>query len=318
MRLVPQVGVALLKRLQPLPMLRRLGPAEVFSPKERVVWRAFFLGGQGIDLSMRQYFLSSWRSGFRNRTFLGLFALGIALVGVAYLSASFSPRQPRTVALDVGFSGLRFCLVLFAITLVQDTVGREIDRRSVVLTLSYPAPRSSYLLGRYFGILALLAVASVILALLLWMVVIFSGSHYEQQFRVDLGFPFWVALLGVWLDVAVVTAFSLWVASLSTVAMLPLVMGLLFAIAGRALGPVADFLAKGADGQDVVVAQYGPLLDLIRWVLPDLSRLDWRAWAMYGVPPDGMAMVLAGLTGVAYSGLMVGLAIYSFSRREFS
>jgi hypothetical protein len=166
--------------------------------------------------------------------------------------------------------------------------------------------------------LALLAVASVILALLLWMVVIFSGSHYEQQFRVDLGFPFWVALLGVWLDVAVVTAFSLWVASLSTVAMLPLVMGLLFAIAGRALGPVADFLAKGADGQDVVVAQYGPLLDLIRWVLPDLSRLDWRAWAMYGVPPDGMAMVLAGLTGVAYSGLMVGLAIYSFSRREFS
>ena len=85
---------------------------------------------------MFQFVLSTLRAGFRNRVFLAVFVFGLLLVGVAFLSASFSPRQPRTVALDVGFSGLRFTLVLFAVTLIQDQVALEIERRSVVLTLS--------------------------------------------------------------------------------------------------------------------------------------------------------------------------------------
>ncbi|MES2770598.1 MAG: ABC transporter permease subunit [Pseudomonadota bacterium] len=267
---------------------------------------------------MLQFFLSSWRSGFRHRTFFVVFALGIALVAVAYLSASFSPRQPRTVALDVGLSGLRFSLVLFAITLIQDLVGREIDRRSVVLSLSYPLPRSAYLLGRYLGVLALTAVAALILGLALWLIVLLAGLNYEQQFEVLLGAPYWLALFGVWLDVAVVAAFSLWIASLSTVAMLPLTLGAVFALAGRALGAVADYVSKGADGQLDLAARYGPILETIRWFLPDLSRLDWRAWTMYGLPPDASTLALSCLMALLYIGLMLSLAIHAFSQREFA
>lgn len=267
---------------------------------------------------MLQFFQSSWRAGFRNRVLLVVLALGISLVGVAYLSASFSPRQPRTVALDVGLSGLRFSLVLFAIMLVQDLVGREIDRRSVVLTLSYPVPRAAYLIGRYLGVLALSGVAALILGMLLWVVVMASGLHYDQQFRPELGWPYWAAVLGVWVDVAVVSAFTLWIATLSTVAMLPLAVGAMFAIAGRALGSVVDYVARGAEGQADLAARYGPILDAIRWMLPDLSRLDWRVWPMYGLAPDTLTVVLGLAMGGFYAGTMIGLAIHAFSRREFS
>ena len=54
-----------------------------------------------------------------------ILVLGVLLVGVAFLSASFSPRQPKTVALDVGLSGMRFSLVLFALFWVQELIGRE-------------------------------------------------------------------------------------------------------------------------------------------------------------------------------------------------
>lgn len=267
---------------------------------------------------MLQYFLSSWRSGFRNRTFLAVFVLGVVLVVLAYLSASFSPRQPLTVALDVGLSGLRFSLVLFAVTLTQDLVAREVEQRSVVLILSYPLHRSNYLIGRYLGILALTGVAALILGLLLWIAVLMSGLSFDQLFRVSLGLPYWATVFGVWLDVAVVTAFTLWIATLSTVIMLPLVLGALFSISGRAVGVVFDFLAKGAEGQAELVATYGPALDVIRWVLPDLSRLDWRAWPMYGLPPDGVTMVLSLLMAFTYVLAMIGFSIYAFSKREFS
>lgn len=267
---------------------------------------------------MWQYFLSSWRSGFRNRGLVAIVVLAVGLVGVAYLSASFSPRQPQTVALDIGLSGLRMSLVLFAIMLVQELVGREIEHRSVILTLSYPTRRAAYLLGRYLGVLALTGVATVILGMLLWIAVLMSGLHFEQQFRVHLGPPFWLSLLGVWVDVAVVAAFTLWIATLSTVSMLPLALGAMFAVGGRALGAVSDYVAKGADGQVEVAERYGPLLDIVRWLLPDLSRLDWRAWPMYGLPPDMWAMTWAFLMAAAYTMAMVGLAIHAFSRREFS
>lgn len=267
---------------------------------------------------MFQFVLSTLRAGFRNRVFLAVFVFGLLLVGVAFLSASFSPRQPRTVALDVGFSGLRFTLVLFAVTLIQDQVALEIERRSVVLTLSYPVNRAAYVLGRYFGIVGLIGLAVLVLGLLLWVAVMASGAHYEQQFRVDLGAPYWLTLAGIWLDVAVVAAFSLWIATLSTVAILPLALGTMFAIGGRALGAVFDYVAQGADGQEDLVSVYGPILDVIRWILPDLSRLDWRAWSMYAIPIDTGSLVLGVGMALCYGSAMLALAVHVFGRREFS
>lgn len=267
---------------------------------------------------MKQFFLSSWRAGFRGRSFYGVFLLGVVLVGVAYLAASFSPRQPQTVALDVGFSGLRLSLSLFAIVLVQELVGREIDRRTVVLTLAYPASRSTYVCGRYLGVLALVAIASIVLGMLLSIAVLVASPGYEQQFPVLMGWPYWIAVAGIWLDVAVVAAFTLWISTLSTVVLLPLALGIVFAIASRALGVVFDYVSRGADGQDALVARTGPIVDVARWLVPDLSRLDWRIWSMYGSAPDPDAMTLGVVAALSYSGVMVGLAVLAFSRREFS
>lgn len=267
---------------------------------------------------MFQFFLSSCRAGLRGRIFLAILCCGIALIAVAYLSASFSPRQPSTVALDIGFSGLRISLVLFAITLVQELVGKEIDRRTVILSFSYPVRRSDYVLGRYFGVAALALLAAIALALLLLLAVLAAGWSYQSDFGVLLGGPYWATVFAIWLDACVVAAFALCVASFSTVTSMPLVLGLVFALAGRALGAVADYLARGADGDVVLTRRFSGVVDAIFWVLPDLSRLDWRGWPMYGVAPEVGAMMLSLLMALAYVSLMIALAVGILSRREFA
>ena len=145
----------------------------------------------------------------------------VLLVGVAYLSASFSPRAPKTVALDVGLSGMRFSLILFALLWVQELVGREIEKRTVLFALTYPVPRGHYLLGRYLGVIGLLALAAVLLGMLLWIVVLNAGGTYQQGFAVAPGGAYWATVAGLWVDAVVVAAFALLLASLSTVPMLP-------------------------------------------------------------------------------------------------
>lgn len=266
---------------------------------------------------MCAYFVSAWRSGLRGHSFHAVFLLGILLIGGAYLAAQFSPRQPETVALDVGLSGMRFALVLLALFWVQELVGREIERRTTVIYLAYPLSRAYYILGRFAGISALLLVASIVLALLLWIAVILSSEEYEQIRRGALGLPYWSTIFGLWLGVLMVMAFALCIAALSTVPALPLAMGAAFAIAGHSLGAVIQYLASGADGQQNLVENYTAAVNMAGWVLPDLSRLDWRTWAMYDQPlPPGM-ISLSCLMAMSYISLMLFLATQAFKHRDF-
>lgn len=263
---------------------------------------------------MLTFLLSAWRAGLRSRSIQGVLVLGVLLVGVAWLSAAFSPRAPKTVALDVGLSGLRFSLVLFALFWVQELVGREIEKRTVLFALTYPIPRGHYLIGRFLGVVGLLLLAAVLLGLLLWIVVLNAGGAYEQGFAVAPGGAYWLTVFGLWVDAVVVAAFALLLASLSTVPMLPLALGLAFAVAGKSLGAVIEYLARG---DDPTVAYLQPMVDAIAWLMPDLSRLDWRPWPMYGLAPDASAVGVGLLMAAAYVGLLLALAVLKFNRREF-
>lgn len=265
-----------------------------------------------------QFAISVLRGGFRSRSFHGVLVLGVAMVIVAFLAASFSPRHPQTVALDVGLSGLRFALVLMGLFWVQDFVSKEVERKTVLYALSYPVARSRYLFGRLLGILILLGLATLMLAFLLLLAVLNAGGGYEQAYPVNLGLPYWLAVGGVLLGVWVVTAFAFMLASLSTVSFLPLAVGAAFAIAAQSLGAVSQYLASGADGQEELVARYGPILAVVRWVLPDLSRIDWRDWPMYGVQPPLGEMGFAAIACLAYAIAMYLLAALAFSRRDFT
>lgn len=265
---------------------------------------------------MWQFMLSAGRAGLRSRSIQAILIFGALLVGVAYLAASFSPRQPQTVALDVGLSGLRFSLILFSLFWVQELVAREIERRTVLFALTYPVARSRYIVGRYVGVLGLLVLVAVLLGMMLWLVVLTLGKGYTQSFAVVLGAPYWLTVAGLWVDAAVVAAFALWVSTFSTVPMLPLALGLAFAVGGKSLGAVAEYLVKGAEG-DMALMRLAPIIDAIQWVLPDLSRLDWRAWPMYNIAPDSQALGLGLLMATSYIALLITLAVMTFTRRDF-
>ena len=267
---------------------------------------------------MFEFALSGLRSGLRGRSFQAVFVLGVLMIGIAYLSGYFSPRQSKTVALDVGFSAVRFSLVLLNLFWVQELVAREIDRRVILFSLAYPVSRASFLAGRFLAVLALTVLAAVVLGFLLLLAVLLVGGNYVQDFEVALGLPFWSAVAGLALDAAVVGSFSLCMAALSTVSVLPLALGAAFAVAGKALGATIDYLARGADGDKDLLASYDPLIGFVRWLLPDLSRLDWREWAMYQLAPGTETVFWSVTMAVGYIGVLLAAASLLFARREFS
>ena len=100
---------------------------------------------------MRVFIWSAVLSGLRSHSFQLLVVLSLLIIGVAWLAANFSARHPATLALDVGISGMRAILVFMSLFWVQELIGRDIERKTVMFALSYPVPRSHYLLGRFCG-----------------------------------------------------------------------------------------------------------------------------------------------------------------------
>lgn len=257
-------------------------------------------------------------SGLRSRSFQAILILGVLMVAVAYLASMFSPRQPQTVALDVGISGLRITMVLLALFWTQELFGREIDSKSVMLTLAYPVSRAAYVIGRFAGIAQLLLIAAMLLATLLWLSVLTSGGGYAAALPVALGTPYWATIAGIYLDVLVVMAFAFCVTTTSTVLMLPLALGGMFAVSARLLGLVADLLlVRHGDGDQGLAEKFGPVIEVLRWVLPDLSRLDWRDWPLYQQYPGTEGILWSVVMALAFSGALLAIAVNAFNKREF-
>ena len=267
---------------------------------------------------MYTFLLATLRSSLRSRSVQGILLLGLVLVGCAYLAAAFSPRHPKTVALDVGFSGIRICLVLLGLLWVQELIGRELQQRTVLFSLTYPVPRGSFLIGRFLGISAMLAVAVVILGAMLRLAVSYAGGSYQQGFPVNLDGAYALTLSGLWLDAVLVAAFAMFLTTFATVSFLPLLLGLMLAVAGKGLGAVIDYLARGADGDRELVAVYAPIVNVVKWIVPDLSRLDIRIWPMYGIAPEPSAVGFALLMSAGYLLFFVSLAVLIFSRKEIN
>lgn len=265
-----------------------------------------------------EFVWSGMLSGLRGRSIQVTFALGLVLISFAYLAASFSPRQPQTIALDIGFSVVRFTIVLLALFWVQELFTREIDRKIILHSLALPTSRASFFVGRYLSIVVLVLISALILGFCLLLAVLLAKPGFDQEFPVALGLPFWASLAGIVIDVAVVSAVASAISMISTVPVLPLALGAGFAIGGKALGASVDYLAHGADGDAALVADLGPWVDIVRWLIPDLSRLDWRLWSLYGAAPSAENIVWALIMAMSYAVIALGLGIYALQRREFS
>ena len=260
----------------------------------------------------------AWLLGFRSRVFRGLATIGVFLLFFAWLSGAFSLRQPAIVAMDVGLSGLRFLGTFFVLYWVQEVFMRDVERRTVMLALAYPVSRASYLVGRWLGVVALVAMTIAVWAAGLAILAQVSDWGYAESIHPQLGLAFLTVLLGILVDMLVVSVFAVWLTSFAQTPMVPLLGGAGFAVAARFLGPSMDYLQFSISADQAMSARMLPILDAMRWVIPDLSRLDWRAAVLYDRWPSAGDMAGGTALALGYVLIFATLAARNYQRRDFS
>ena len=234
---------------------------------------------------------------------IGFFA--IAIVSASVLLPKVSAGTGNKIILDVGLAAIGILGMLIAVFVGTGLVNKEIEKRTVYVMIAKPISRAEFIVGKHLGLSAVLVV--LVAAMTLINLGVLQIQHFSFPLRSILIAEFF-QFLELSLITAVAILFGVFTSSL---------LATLLTIAIYFMGHFSrDLVALGAMSKDPNVQQ---IANSIYLVLPDLSRLNLRNQAIYGIDLLPQPAELLGNIGYAllYTLLLLTIATLIFSRREF-
>lgn len=247
--------------------------------------------------------VNTFRENRRDRILYVLLFFAAVMIVAGVAVSELSPYQRGKILLDLGQSAMSLVGSLIAILLGIGLISKEIERRTVYVMISKPVGRGEFLVGKVFGLTLTLSAALSLMTAIFAVITIAYGNP-----------PTWAlaqSLVLIWcqlvLLVCLAVAFSAFVSSTTLAAM--------FSLSAWVIGQVsADFAALAAKSPSMPTKA---LLYACYWILPDLSLLDAKTPAAYGIPVPPLAFAGSIVYALAYSTMLLGFATLVFSRRDF-
>jgi Cu-processing system permease protein len=258
---------------------------------------------------------NTFRESVRDRVFYNLLLFAVVLVGASLVIGQLAAGQDVKIIKDLGLAAALLFGVGIAIFIGIQLVAREVERRSVYVTLSKPVPRPVYLFGKYLGLLLTLGVNIAVMTAALFTVLFVYWRLTPPGVQAIWTAPaldpaLLVALLLIYAELAVVTAIALVFSTYSS-ALLSATFTSAIWVAGHFVGDLRALDTVGASGATAWAGR------LVSWVLPNLALFDVKAEVVHGVPVPAVQVAYALGYAVAYAGAMLLLSAAIFQRRDF-
>lgn len=239
----------------------------------------------------------------RGKLLYNLLLFAAVFVFGSLLVAQLTVGNWQRIIVDMGLGALEIAGALMAIVIGVGIVGGEIQRKTILPTLAKAVPRWAFCVGRFAGLVLLLAVnAAVILLLLrgvLWI------TNYALSATVI------EAVLLLCVEFALLAAVAILFASFTT----PLLAGS-YAFAVFFIGHLLPDLRAIADKMQSPSARTAARIAY--FVLPDLSLLNLKSHASNQLPVAAAFVWRSAGYGLAYAALALAAGIVIFSRRDLN
>lgn len=248
--------------------------------------------------------INTAREAIRNRILYSILFFAMLVVAISAVFGAASIGDQMKFVKDFSLMSVSLFGVIIAIVLGVNLLHQELGKKTIVNILSKPVARWEFMVGKFVGLVATLAL------ILTLMCAALIGFLYLLEQRVDWGLAIagGVALIEVMVIIAVALFFSALVVT-------PTLAGLFTAatfVAGRSSSYLSYFFSD----------EHSPLLrgmaTVLSWALPRLDRFNISEQVVYGDRIDVTYLVTMLAYALAYAGVLLLLSIGLFSRREFT
>ena len=245
--------------------------------------------------------LNTFREAIRDRILYLILAFALLLIVTSQFVSLLTVGSEIKIVKDLGLSAISLFGLLTAVFVGVSLVFKEIDRRTVYTLLAQPVRRWQFVCGKYGGLSLVLAASTLITGLSLMAVVALKGeSPVDLVPAIVLGF----------VELELVAAFAVLFSSFTN----PIL---------AAVGTVATYVAGHLSWSFDLLEKRMPgeagktMCRVLHAVLPNLDRLNIKAWAVHGTALPHGYFATAVVYGACYAVAVVVLACLVFERREF-
>lgn len=253
--------------------------------------------------------MNTFKEAIRDRILYGFlfFAVGLILFSLVLGKLSFNEEIRATI--DIGMAGISLFSVLMAIFLGITLLHKEMEKRTLYTILARPISRTSYIIGKFFGLVMTLYI-QILLMSIVWIAVLkIQGAPLPGGLL--------PAIILICCETTIIVSIALFFTSFSS----PLLSGL-FTFGLFAAGRGADLINELA--RDKSMAFLTPLLNGITALVPNLylfypsGKMISGTWATVHAQFISSGYFVSTVAyGLCYLVVFLLFAILLINRREF-
>ena len=253
--------------------------------------------------------LNTFRESIRDKILYNIGFLAIALTLFSIVLGEWSVFDRAYVIKSTTLSVMSLSGLLISIFVGISLVQKEIQRRTVLTLLSKPISRAAFIVGKYFGLLAVVAVHLTLLTGIYYAILWVTGSSPTLSLL--------TAIYLIFCEMAVVIAVALLFSSFSST-----VLSALFTLGVYFAGHLSDQLmeqvkSRMGELQGASSAILEKAAVVIHAVFPGLYRFNVTNYVVHGVALPDMYLFWNSLYALGYIGVFLAIASWWFSRRDF-
>ena len=257
--------------------------------------------------------------------FLVLFVILVSVAGTMNIMSYNAEQQLKHVK-DVPLGAMRLFASIFAIVATAMLIPRDIEDRTLYTILAKPVPRVEYLIGKLFGVIAVIGVSLVVMHLFFTLVVYLRQeallgdelalqanrpdmtqedlAAYAERVRAQgVSWNLLNATLGIFLMGCVVAASTMLLSTVASTSLFTVIVAVLVLFIGHVQGLARDYWTSGGEAAAGLFTKF--FIGIVALVFPDYQLFNIVDGVVAGTIIPLMSMVkLAGLT-------LLYLAIYT-------
>ncbi|MGB3655725.1 MAG: ABC transporter permease [Rivularia sp. (in: cyanobacteria)] len=234
---------------------------------------------------------------------IGFYAVILA-VAVSLLPQLAAATEDK-MFLDLGLAVMSVLSLIVAVFVGTGLINKEIEKRTILMLIAKPVSRNEFIVGKYLGLSAVLALLVAAMSVIYLIFLQLNNISYSAT-SIIINAIFLILQLS--LIGAVAITWGVFTGSL-------LATALTFAV--YLMGNITQDLLKLARISE------NPGLEKITQglylLIPDLSRLDFKNEAVYGLSalPDSTTLFVNAGYSLVYTAMLLAIAAFIFSQREF-
>lgn len=250
----------------------------------------------------------------RDKVLYNLVFFAVVLIGFSMMLGEWSVFAKENVIKDFTLAVMSVSGLLMAIFVGIGLIQKEIQKKTVLTLLAKPIPRWHFIVGKYLGLLLVLAVNLAVMTLCFVLVLRFEGATIQPGL--------FTAIYLIFMEMAVVVAAALLFSAFSTPTLSALfTLGVY--VAGHLAGDILNHLAfvkkhgTMLPGSPAFTAFQEKLVQAVYYVIPNLENFNIKGRVVYDLPLGDNYVLFTSLHGLAYIGAYLLIACLWFNKRDF-